>query len=52
VTTGTERGGVSNVDMDGNNTLQIKAIKVAIATFEIRPEVYICSNLVRFPKRF
>jgi hypothetical protein len=30
-------GGVSNVDMDGNNTLQIKAIKVVISTFETRP---------------
>jgi hypothetical protein len=27
-------GGVSNVDIDGNNTLKIKAIGVAISTFE------------------
>ena len=27
----------SNVDMDGNNTLQIKAIRVVISTFETRP---------------
>src|SRR5215831_17760869 len=31
------RGGVSNVDMDGNNALQIKAIGVAISTFETLP---------------
>ena len=30
-------GGVSNVDMDGNNALQIKAIGVAISTFETLP---------------
>jgi hypothetical protein len=29
--------GVSNVDMDGNNTLQIKAIRVVISTFETLP---------------
>jgi hypothetical protein len=28
------RGGVSNVDIDGNNALQIKAIGVVISTFE------------------
>jgi hypothetical protein len=31
------RGGVSNVDMDGKNTLQIKAIRVVISTFETLP---------------
>jgi hypothetical protein len=31
-------GGVSNVDMDGNNTLQIKAIRVVISTFETLPK--------------
>src|SRR5215813_12929686 len=30
-------GGVSNVDIDGNNTLQIKAIGVFISTFETLP---------------
>ena len=30
-------GGVSNVDIDGNNTLEIKAIGVAISTFETLP---------------
>jgi len=30
-------GGVSNVDIDGNNTLEIKAIGVVISTFETRP---------------
>src|SRR5438093_13230068 len=30
-------GGVSNVDIDGNNTLQTKAIGVAISTFETLP---------------
>jgi hypothetical protein len=29
-------GGVSNVDMDGNTTLQSTAIKVVIAAFETR----------------
>ena len=32
-------GGVSNVDMDGNNTLQIKAIRVVISTFETLPYI-------------
>src|SRR5262249_22122633 len=31
------KGGVSNVDIDGNNTLQIKAIGVVISTFETLP---------------
>ena len=31
-------GGVSNVDIDGNNTLQIKAIGVVISTIETLPE--------------
>jgi hypothetical protein len=30
-------GGVSNVDMDGNNALYIKAIQVFISTFETLP---------------
>jgi hypothetical protein len=34
---GSEVGGVSNVDIDGNNTLQIKAIGVVISTFETLP---------------
>jgi hypothetical protein len=32
------RGGVSNVDRDGKNTLQIKAIGATISTFETRPK--------------
>jgi hypothetical protein len=34
---GTYVGGVSNVDMDGNNALYIKAIQVFISTFETLP---------------
>jgi hypothetical protein len=30
-------GGVSNVDIDRNNTLQIKAIEAVISTFETLP---------------
>src|SRR6266849_2891529 len=30
-------GGVSNVDIDGNNALQIKVIGVVISTFETLP---------------
>ena len=30
-------GGVSNVDIDGNNILQIKAIGIVISTFETLP---------------
>jgi hypothetical protein len=30
-------GGVSNVDMDGNNAWKIKAIGVVISTFETLP---------------
>jgi hypothetical protein len=30
-------GGVSNVDIDGNNTLHVKAIGVVISTFETLP---------------
>src|SRR5215471_13246420 len=30
-------GGVSNVDIDGNNAFQIKAIRVVISTFETLP---------------
>jgi hypothetical protein len=30
-------GGVSNVDIDGNNILQIKVIGVTISTFETLP---------------
>jgi hypothetical protein len=33
----TLRGGVSNMDIDGNNTLQIKAIGVVISTFDTLP---------------
>jgi hypothetical protein len=33
----TAGGGVSNVDIDGNNTIEIKAIEVAISTFETLP---------------
>ena len=40
------RGGVSNVDIDGNNTLWIKAIGVTISTFETLP-VYPPSALRR-----
>jgi hypothetical protein len=32
------RGGVSNVDIAGNNALQIKAIGVTISTFETLPK--------------
>jgi len=32
-------GGVSNVDIDGNNALQIKAIGVVISTFETLPKL-------------
>jgi hypothetical protein len=32
------RGGVSNVDIDGNNIIEIKAIGVAISTFETLPK--------------
>jgi len=32
-------GGVSNVDIDGNNALQIKAIGVVISTFETLPTI-------------
>jgi hypothetical protein len=35
---GSEKGSVSNVDMDGKNTLQIKAIRVVISTFETLPK--------------
>jgi hypothetical protein len=31
------QGGVANVDIDGNNTLEIKCIGVAISTFETPP---------------
>src|SRR5262249_7598468 len=34
---GARSGSVSNVDIDGNNTLQIKAIGAAISTFETLP---------------
>src|SRR5262249_49318296 len=38
---GDERvGGVSNVDIDGNNALQIKAIGVIISTFETLPPAH------------
>src|SRR5262245_35356541 len=32
-----QKGGVSNVDIDGNNAFQIKAIGVVISTFETLP---------------
>jgi hypothetical protein len=32
-----KKGGVSNVDIDGNNAWQIKAIGVVISTFETPP---------------
>jgi hypothetical protein len=32
-------GGVSNVDIDGNNTLHIKGIGVTISTFETLPPI-------------
>jgi hypothetical protein len=35
-------GGVSNVDIDGNNALQIKAIGVVISTFETPPALGCC----------
>jgi hypothetical protein len=31
-------GGVSNVDIDGNNTFHIKGIGVTISTFETLPK--------------
>jgi hypothetical protein len=31
-------GGVSNVDIDGNNTFHIKGIGVTISTFETQPK--------------
>src|SRR5262249_41586335 len=34
---GTIAGGVANVDIDGNHTLEIKSIGVAISTFETLP---------------
>jgi hypothetical protein len=34
---GAAEGGVSNVDIDGNNALQIKAIEALISTFETLP---------------
>ena len=35
-------GGVSNVDIDGNNALQIKVIGVVISTFETLPTGSTC----------
>src|SRR5215468_6467619 len=32
-------GGVSNVDIDGNNALSIKAIGITISTFETLPHI-------------
>src|SRR5215510_710384 len=40
-------GGVSNVDIDGNNTLEIKAIGVVISTFETRPWASLAQGLKR-----
>src|SRR5499433_847762 len=42
-----ETGGVSNVDIDGNNTLEIKAIGVVISTFETRPWASLAQGLKR-----
>jgi len=39
-------GGVSNVDIDGNNALYIKAIGVVISTFETLPESLKLSQVV------
>src|SRR5262249_34879072 len=39
-----ELSGVSHVDRDGKNTLEIKSLAVAIATFETRPEHALCSR--------
>ena len=36
-----EVGGVSNVDIDGNNTLLIKAIGAHISTFEALPITHV-----------
>jgi hypothetical protein len=44
------RGGVSNVDMDGKNTLQIKAIRVVISTFETLPNSVITGPISRTEK--
>ena len=33
-----KHGGVSNVDIDGSHTMQIKSIGVAISTFETLPD--------------
>jgi hypothetical protein len=38
---GSRCGGVSNVDIDGNNTLHVKAIGVVISTFETLPSALI-----------
>ena len=45
--TGTRPGGVSNVDIAGNNALQIKAIGVVISTFETLPGIENKSHWVR-----
>jgi hypothetical protein len=38
-------GGVSNVDIDRNNTLQIKAIEAVISTFETLPTQISCRSI-------
>jgi len=42
-----QMGGVSNVDIDGNNTLYIKVVGVTISTFETLPSGGICNFRVR-----
>jgi hypothetical protein len=34
-----KKGGVSNVDIDGNNALSIKTIEAVISTFETLPSL-------------
>src|SRR6516225_11337074 len=42
-------GGVSNVDIDGNNALQIKAIGVVISTFETLPVMSVSMHVYCLP---
>jgi type I restriction enzyme S subunit len=46
LTFGLIAGGVSNVDIDGNNAFQIKAIRVVISTFETLPDL----DFIHFPR--
>ena len=41
-------GGVSNVDIDGINALQIKAIGVVISTFETLPPITSNGSIIRY----